>query len=77
MFLYNKNMPFFSYESICSLDELDEKSNHTKISKFWNFRRKDYKINDSFFKPVNKKVIFNKFKMFNFRHKLHVQEIIL
>jgi hypothetical protein len=30
--LYNKNMPPF-YESKYSLDELDEKSNHSKISK--------------------------------------------
>jgi hypothetical protein len=31
------------YESTCSLDELDEKPNHTKISKFWNFERKGSK----------------------------------
>jgi len=35
-FLYNKNMwPF--YESKCSLDELDEKPNHKKMSKFWKY----------------------------------------
>jgi hypothetical protein len=31
-FLYNKKYAPF-YESICSLDELDEKPNQTKISK--------------------------------------------
>jgi hypothetical protein len=43
-----KNMPFFC-ESTCSLDELDEKRNHTKTSKFGNFKGKGCKANDSFF----------------------------
>jgi hypothetical protein len=37
------------------LDELDEKPNHTKISKSWNFEGKDYKAKDSFLKPFDKK----------------------
>jgi hypothetical protein len=75
-FLYNKkHAPF--YESTCSLDELDEKPNHTKISKSCNFEWKGYKANDSFFLPFDKKIMFNGFKMFNFRCKSHVQEIIL
>jgi hypothetical protein len=37
--LYNKNMPLF-YENICSLYELDEKSNYTKISKSLNFEER-------------------------------------
>jgi hypothetical protein len=37
IFVQQKHAPF--YESTCSLDELDEKPNHTKtkISKSWNF----------------------------------------
>jgi hypothetical protein len=37
------------------LDELDEKPNHTKISKSWNFEKKGYKAKDSFLKPFDKK----------------------
>jgi len=55
-FLYNKKMPLF-YESTCSLDELDEKPNHTKISKSWNFERKGYKAKDSFFFTIWQKNI--------------------
>jgi hypothetical protein len=40
------------------LDELDEKPNHTKISKSWNFERKGYKAKDSFLKPFDKKKNF-------------------
>ncbi len=59
--MYNKTCPF--YESICSLDELDENWNHNKISKFWNFEGKGYKAKDSFFKPFDKKIMFNGFKI--------------
>jgi hypothetical protein len=59
------------------LDELDEKPNQTKISKFSDFERKGYKVKDSFFKPFDKKKMFNGFKMFSFKSKSHVQEIIL
>jgi hypothetical protein len=38
------------------LDELDEKSNHTKISKSSNFEGKSFKAKDSFFKPFDKKL---------------------
>jgi len=45
------------YESTCSLDKVDEKPNHTKISKCWNFERKCYKLaKDSFCKPFDKKL---------------------
>jgi predicted nucleotide-binding protein (sugar kinase/HSP70/actin superfamily) len=71
IFLYNKNMPPF-YESTCSLDELDEKPNHLKISKFWNFERKGYKAKDSFKNPFDKKIMFNVFEMSSFRCKSHV-----
>jgi hypothetical protein len=49
--LISKNIIFHSplYESTCPLDELDEKPNHSKISKFSNFERKGYKTKDSFF----------------------------
>jgi hypothetical protein len=33
----------------CLLDELDEKPNHTKISKSWNFEGKGCKAKDSLF----------------------------
>ncbi len=70
-FLYNKkHVPF--YESTCSLDELDEKPNQTKILKSWNFKRKGYKGKDSFFKPFDKKIMFNEFKMFSIRCRSHV-----
>ncbi len=52
-FCTTKACPF--YESTCSLDELDEKPNHTKISKSWNFEKKGCKAKDSFFKPFDKK----------------------
>jgi hypothetical protein len=41
-----KHAPF--HENICSLDELDEKLNHSKVSKSWNFKQKAYKAKDSF-----------------------------
>ncbi len=44
--LYKKNCPF--YRNTCSLDELDENPNHTKMSKPWNFERKGYNAKDSF-----------------------------
>ncbi len=47
-----KHAPF--YESTCSLGEFDEKLNHTKISKSWNFGGKGCKVKDSFFKPFDK-----------------------
>ncbi len=62
--LYKKNM--HHNENTCSLDELDEKPNHTKISKSWNFEGKGCKVKDSFVKPFDKKIMFNGFKMFNF-----------
>ncbi len=68
-FLYKKNFPF--YENTCSLDELDEKPNQTKISKFWNFEGNGYKAKDSFLKPFDKKIMFNGFKMFSFKCKSH------
>jgi hypothetical protein len=55
----------------------DEKPNQTKISKSLNFAGKGCKTKDSFFKPFDKKIMFNAFKMSSFRCKLHVQEIIL
>jgi hypothetical protein len=59
------------------LDEFDEKSNHTKISKFEYFKGNGCKIRDSFFKPFDEKNMFNGFKMFSFRCRSHVKEIIL
>jgi hypothetical protein len=41
-------------EITCSLDELDEKPNHIKVSKSLNFEGKGYKAKDSFFKPFDK-----------------------
>ncbi len=72
-FVQQKHAPF--YESTCSFDELDEKPNHSKISKSWNFEQKGYKAKDSFFKPFDKNIMFNGFKMSSFRYKLHVKEI--
>ncbi len=43
-----KHVSFF--ESTCSLGELDEKPNHTKISNSWNVE-----IKDSFFHHLAKK----------------------
>jgi hypothetical protein len=43
-FAQQKHAPF--YESECSLEKLDEKPIHTKISKFWNFERKGYNVED-------------------------------
>jgi hypothetical protein len=72
--LYKKKHARF-YKSTCSLDELDEKPNHSKISKFWNFEKKGCKTKDSFFKPFDKKNMFNGFKMSSFRSKSHMKEI--
>jgi hypothetical protein len=44
IFVQQKHAPF--YESTCLLDEFDEKPNHTKISKSWNFEKKGYKAKD-------------------------------
>jgi hypothetical protein len=73
---YNKNMPAFIKVHVHWMN-LIKKLNHTKISKCWNFDGKGYKINGSFFKQFDKKYMFNGFKMFNFRCRSHVQEIIL
>jgi hypothetical protein len=54
LFVQQKHAPF--YESTCSLNELDEKPNHTKISKSWNFERKGWKAKDAFFWPFDKKI---------------------
>jgi hypothetical protein len=59
------------------LDGLDEKPNHMKNSKSSNFEGKGCKAKESFKKPFDKKIVFNGFKMFSFRCKSHVQEIIL
>jgi hypothetical protein len=50
-FVQQKHAPF--YESTCSLDELDEKQNHTKFLKSWNFEGKGDKAKDSFLKPFD------------------------
>jgi hypothetical protein len=56
-------------------EDANEKPNHSKISKSWNFEWKGYKAKDSFLKPFDKKIMFNGFKMSSFRCKLHVKEI--
>jgi len=45
-----KNAPF--YESTCSLDELDDKPNHTKMWKFWKFERKGCKVRNHLTKKI-------------------------
>jgi hypothetical protein len=72
IFLYNKNMA-----PSMKVYWMNLMKNHTKISKFLKFEGKGYKANDSFKKSFDKKIIFNGFKMFNFRCKSHVHEIIL
>jgi hypothetical protein len=54
------------------LDELDEKPDHTKISKPSKFEKKGCKAKDSFFKPFDKKIMSNGFKMSSFGCKSHV-----
>jgi hypothetical protein len=56
------------------LDEFDEKPNHSKFSKF---EEKGYKAKDSFFKPFDKTIMFNGFKMSSFKCKSLVKEIIM
>jgi hypothetical protein len=53
------------------------KPNHTKIVRSQKNLRKGWKLKDSFFKPFDKKIMFNAFKMSSFRCKSHVKEIIL
>jgi hypothetical protein len=65
------------YKSTHSLDELDEKPNYTKNPKSWNFEGKNSKENDLFFKPLNKKIMFNGFKISSLRCRSHVWEISL
>jgi hypothetical protein len=43
-------------KSTCSLDELVEKPNHTKMSKFWNFEGKGCKAKDSFLNDLTRKL---------------------
>ncbi len=76
IFLYNRNMPPFMKVHVHWVN-FDEKPNHTKISKFWNFKRKGCKAKDSFFWPFGKNIMFNGFKMSSFRCKSYVKEIIL
>jgi hypothetical protein len=47
-FFYNKNIPLF-IKSTCSLDELDKKPNHTKISKFKILKEKVARQKTHFF----------------------------
>ncbi len=54
LFVQQKYAPF--YESTCSLDELDEKPNHSKISKSWNFEGKGCKAKNSFKNHLTKKL---------------------
>jgi hypothetical protein len=61
----------------CSLGELDEKPNQAKFLKFWNFEKQGCKAKDYFCKPFGKKIMFNRFKMFSFMCKSHLQEKIL
>jgi hypothetical protein len=68
--IQQKRAPF--YENTCSFDELDEKPNHSKFSKFGNFEKKGCKAKNSFFKPFDKRTIFNGFKMSNFKCSSHV-----
>jgi hypothetical protein len=75
LFAQQKHVPF--YENTRSLNALDEKLIHIKMSKSWNFEEKDCKAKDSFKKPFDKKNMFNGFKMFNFKCKSHVKETIL
>jgi hypothetical protein len=56
------------------LDEFDEKPNHSKFSKF---EEKGYKAKDSFFKPFDKTIMFNGFKMSSFKCRSLVKEIIM
>jgi hypothetical protein len=44
------------YESTCSLDELDEKLNYTKISKSWNFEKKGARKKANFFNHLTKQL---------------------
>jgi hypothetical protein len=43
-------------ENTCSLDELDEKPDHSKISKSSNFEPKGCKAKESLLKPFDKKL---------------------
>ncbi len=45
LFVQEKHVLFKA--SMCSLGELDEKKNHIKISKPWNFESNGYKGKDS------------------------------
>jgi hypothetical protein len=54
LFCTKKHAPF--YESTCSLDELDEKPNHVKISKSLIFEGKDCKANNSFLNHLTKRL---------------------
>jgi len=47
-FLITRNTCF--YATTCSLGQFDEKVNHMKISKSWNFKTNGCKGNDSFIK---------------------------
>jgi hypothetical protein len=42
-----------------SMNEPDEKPNHKKISKSWNFERKWCKVKDSFLKSFHNTIMFN------------------
>jgi hypothetical protein len=75
IFLYNKNMPLFMKVHVHWMNLM--KNQLYKLSKFWNFERKGYKENDSFFLPFNKKILFNRFKLSSLKCKSYVEEITL
>jgi hypothetical protein len=54
LFIQQEDVPF--YENTCSLGKLDEKLNHKKNSKFWNFERKGDMAKDSFFNHLAEKI---------------------
>jgi len=69
-----KKCPF--YENTHSLNEFDENSNHTKFQNLRILKNKGCQAKDSFKKSLCKNIMFNGFKMFSFRCRSHVQEII-
>jgi len=74
-FLYNKNVPPSMKVHIHWMNLMKKQSN--KNFKVFKFSKKGCKTKNSFFRPFNKKIMFNEFKMSSFKCKSHVQKIIL
>jgi hypothetical protein len=76
IFLHNKNMSPFMKIHVHWVNLMKNQIKQ-KFQSFEILKEKGYKAKDSFSWPFGKNIMFNGFKMSNFKCKSHVKEIIL